>query len=97
MRFPATPTLPFRCCRGILAALTSVTALGLPPLHGGVVTDSVQYASAVASVAALGSTLTDLSLEGWKITDAAARTLADGLSKLQRLNLGNTEAVTRVG
>ncbi|KAG2443206.1 hypothetical protein HYH02_009282 [Chlamydomonas schloesseri] len=97
VRFPATATLPFRCCRGLLAALTSVTALGLPPLHGVVIPDSAQYTAAVGSVAALGATLTDLSLDGWRLTDAAARTLSSGLSKLQRLNLGNTEAVTHAG
>ncbi len=96
IRFPGTAFIPLRCLCGLAASLTAVSSLSLPPLPPAVPPDSPQQRAALRAVAGL-STLVDLCLEGWAVTDAGARTLGQGLPRLQRLVLGNSGALSRVG
>ncbi|GIL51377.1 hypothetical protein Vafri_7378 [Volvox africanus] len=96
VRFPRTPHIPFRCLRGLLSALLSVVCLSLPPLAPVVLRDSPLQHAALRSIAALTSVV-ELNMEGWEVTDSGARILGQGLPKLQRLILGDLTELSRTG
>ena len=95
VRFPGTPSISFPCLRGLLAAVTSCGSLGLPPLIPAAEPDSVLYRTAMSCIAAV-TRLTDLSLDGWSLTDSACVSLS-GLRSLKRLTTGNASLLTGQG
>lgn len=95
VRFPGTPSITFPCLRGLLGAVPSAGSLGLPPLVPAAEPDSVLYLTAMSCIAAV-TRLTDLSLDGWALTDSACKSLA-GLRSLKRLTTGNASLLTELG